>query len=159
MTHNYYPEFTNRMKFLTEPNQGDASITISGLKVSDTGTYQCKVKKAPGVDMRKVTLVVLGKEELLLFFFFSFLYRFYLFIISLFVAVIHLECPSFYYTQGFVLAVGVGVHFSKPPKWIQGITLNMFLHHNYKLQCVWGFCAITNTKLWLQVGVFPTFAV
>ncbi|XP_032435055.1 V-set and immunoglobulin domain-containing protein 8b [Xiphophorus hellerii] len=58
-THNYYPEFTNRMKFLTEPNQGDASITISGLKVSDTGTYQCKVKKAPGVDMRKVTLVVL----------------------------------------------------------------------------------------------------
>ncbi|PWA18355.1 hypothetical protein CCH79_00009803 [Gambusia affinis] len=93
-THNYYPELTDRMKFLTEPNQGDASVTFSGLKASDTGTYQCKVKKAPGVDMRKVTLVVLGKEELLLFFFaFFFCYRFYLFIISLFVAVIHLELP------------------------------------------------------------------
>uniref|UniRef100_A0A3P9Q8C7 V-set and immunoglobulin domain containing 8b n=1 Tax=Poecilia reticulata TaxID=8081 RepID=A0A3P9Q8C7_POERE len=47
------------LKFSTEPNQGDASITISALRASDTGTYQCKVKKAPGVDMRKVTLVVL----------------------------------------------------------------------------------------------------
>uniref|UniRef100_A0A087Y744 V-set and immunoglobulin domain containing 8b n=1 Tax=Poecilia formosa TaxID=48698 RepID=A0A087Y744_POEFO len=59
-THNYYPEFKDRLKFSTEPNQGDASITISALKASDTGTYQCKVKKAPGVDMRKVTLVVLA---------------------------------------------------------------------------------------------------
>ncbi|XP_014855033.1 PREDICTED: coxsackievirus and adenovirus receptor homolog [Poecilia mexicana] len=58
-THNYYPEFKDRLKFSTEPNQGDASVTISALKASDTGTYQCKVKKAPGVDMRKVTLVVL----------------------------------------------------------------------------------------------------
>ncbi|KAM4745088.1 V-set and immunoglobulin domain-containing protein 8b isoform 2-T2 [Anableps anableps] len=57
--HHYDPELSKRLKFLTEPNQGDASISISGLRASDTGTYQCKVKKAPGVDMRKVTLVVL----------------------------------------------------------------------------------------------------
>ncbi|KAJ8401051.1 hypothetical protein AAFF_G00390080 [Aldrovandia affinis] len=49
-----------RLDFLMpDPSQGDASIAISGLQVSDTATYQCKVKKAPGVDMRKVTMVVL----------------------------------------------------------------------------------------------------
>ncbi|KAL4609279.1 hypothetical protein GN956_G23750 [Arapaima gigas] len=42
-----------------DPSQGDASITIVPLTTAHTGTYQCKVKKGPGVDMRKVTLVVL----------------------------------------------------------------------------------------------------
>ncbi|XP_023682753.1 V-set and immunoglobulin domain-containing protein 8b [Paramormyrops kingsleyae] len=41
------------------PANGDASVTLTNLKPSDTSTYQCKVKKAPGVDMRKQTLVVL----------------------------------------------------------------------------------------------------
>ncbi|XP_037536515.1 V-set and immunoglobulin domain-containing protein 8b [Nematolebias whitei] len=58
-THFYDSSFSNRLKFLTDPKQGNASIAISSVKLSDTGTYQCKVKKAPGVDMRKVTLVVL----------------------------------------------------------------------------------------------------
>lgn len=58
-THEYDPNLSKRLKFVTEPNQGDASISISALRGSDTGTYQCKVKKSPGVDMRKVTLVVL----------------------------------------------------------------------------------------------------
>ncbi|XP_068422556.1 V-set and immunoglobulin domain-containing protein 8b [Clinocottus analis] len=50
---------SKRLKFTGDPKQGDASISFSGVKTSDTGTYQCKVKKAPGVDMRKVTLVVM----------------------------------------------------------------------------------------------------
>ncbi|XP_075049653.1 coxsackievirus and adenovirus receptor homolog [Mixophyes fleayi] len=41
-----------------DPSQGNASITIGSLEVGDTGTYQCKVKKNPGLDTRKVTLVV-----------------------------------------------------------------------------------------------------
>ncbi|XP_042343868.1 V-set and immunoglobulin domain-containing protein 8b [Plectropomus leopardus] len=48
-----------RLKFIADPKLGDASITISDLQLSDTSTYQCKVKKAPGVDMRKVTVVVM----------------------------------------------------------------------------------------------------
>ena len=39
---------------------------MSDVGLSDTATYQCKVKKAPGVDMRKVTLVVMGEEEFLI---------------------------------------------------------------------------------------------
>ncbi|XP_062273000.1 V-set and immunoglobulin domain-containing protein 8b [Scomber scombrus] len=50
---------SKRLKFIAEPKQGDASISLSDVKLSDTATYQCKVKKAPGVDMRKVTLVVM----------------------------------------------------------------------------------------------------
>ncbi|XP_049435951.1 V-set and immunoglobulin domain-containing protein 8b [Epinephelus fuscoguttatus] len=48
-----------RLKFITDPKLGDASISLSDLRPSDTATYQCKVKKAPGVDMRKVTVAVL----------------------------------------------------------------------------------------------------
>ncbi|KAF7199773.1 V-set and immunoglobulin domain-containing protein 8b [Nothobranchius furzeri] len=58
--HYYSPGFSQKMKFLSDPSQGDASVSISNVKAPDTGTYQCKVKKAPGVDMRKVTLVVLA---------------------------------------------------------------------------------------------------
>ncbi|XP_035247627.1 coxsackievirus and adenovirus receptor homolog [Anguilla anguilla] len=46
-----------------DPSQGDASIVISAAEVSHTGTYQCKVKSAPGVDMRKVTLLVLVRPS------------------------------------------------------------------------------------------------
>lgn len=54
---------SKRLTFIGDPMQGDASISFSDVRLSDTGTYQCKVKKAPGVDMRKVTLVVMGEEE------------------------------------------------------------------------------------------------
>ncbi|XP_017270011.1 V-set and immunoglobulin domain-containing protein 8b [Kryptolebias marmoratus] len=57
--HFYESSYSKRMAFLADPKQGDASISISGVKISDTGTYQCKVKKSPGVDMRKITLVVM----------------------------------------------------------------------------------------------------
>ncbi|KAG7241414.1 hypothetical protein INR49_025614 [Caranx melampygus] len=50
---------SSRIRFTGDPNRGDASIAISDVRLSDTATYQCKVKKAPGVDSRKVTLVVM----------------------------------------------------------------------------------------------------
>ncbi|KAG8012231.1 Coxsackievirus and adenovirus receptor-like protein [Nibea albiflora] len=53
------PSVSSRLKFTGNPKQGDASISIADVRVSDTATYQCKVKKAPGVDVRKVTLVVM----------------------------------------------------------------------------------------------------
>ncbi|CAN2387637.1 and adenovirus receptor [Pristimantis euphronides] len=40
------------------PEDGDASIIISNLKESDSGTYQCKVKKIPGFQNKKLTLNV-----------------------------------------------------------------------------------------------------
>lgn len=73
-THYYAdPGLSKRLKFIADPKQGDASISLSDVRLSDTATYQCKVKKAPGVDMRKVTLVVMGEDEFLF-------NRFYLFI-------------------------------------------------------------------------------
>lgn len=57
------PSVSSRLRFTGNPKLGDASIAISDVRVSDTATYQCKVKKAPGVDVRKVTLVVLGEED------------------------------------------------------------------------------------------------
>lgn len=75
-THQYGdPSISKRLNFIGDPKQGDASISLSDVRQSDTATYQCKVKKAPGVDMRKVTLVVMGEEKFLF-------YRFYLFIVS-----------------------------------------------------------------------------
>ncbi|XP_071014886.1 coxsackievirus and adenovirus receptor homolog [Oncorhynchus clarkii lewisi] len=53
------PSLSTRMDFTGAPALGDASVSISAVKASDTATYQCKVKKVPGVDMRKVTLVVM----------------------------------------------------------------------------------------------------
>ncbi|XP_020486761.1 V-set and immunoglobulin domain-containing protein 8b [Labrus bergylta] len=57
------PSISSRMKFTGKPLLGDASISISALKIKDTATYQCKVKKAPGVDVRKVTVVVMVRPS------------------------------------------------------------------------------------------------
>ncbi|KAM7369260.1 hypothetical protein PAMP_013542 [Pampus punctatissimus] len=46
-----------------DPSLGDASLTITLLSAAHSATYQCKVKKSPGVDMRKVTLVVKAKPS------------------------------------------------------------------------------------------------
>ncbi|KAG7224529.1 hypothetical protein INR49_015053 [Caranx melampygus] len=46
-----------------DPKNGDASINLTGLKSSDTGTYQCKVKKAPGIRSRKMLLIVMVKPS------------------------------------------------------------------------------------------------
>ncbi|KAM3920722.1 coxsackievirus and adenovirus receptor-like [Leptodactylus fuscus] len=53
------PDLKNRLSFsAVDPSQGDASITISYLEVTDSKIYQCKVKKNPGVATKKVTLMV-----------------------------------------------------------------------------------------------------
>lgn len=52
-------DLKDRFKFITDPKNGDASVSVTNLQSKDTATYQCKVKKAPGVDTRKVTLVVM----------------------------------------------------------------------------------------------------
>ncbi|XP_029916330.1 V-set and immunoglobulin domain-containing protein 8b [Myripristis murdjan] len=62
-TVHYDPSLSKRLSFTGDPKQGDASIAISDVKISDTATYQCKVKKTPGVDMRKVTLVVMVRPS------------------------------------------------------------------------------------------------
>lgn len=56
------PTLTKGVDFAaTDPSQGDASLSIDSVNEAHAGTYQCKVKKSPGVDMHKVSLVVLGK--------------------------------------------------------------------------------------------------
>lgn len=58
----YYGFMTGRMQFTNlDPRSGDGSLDILNLKAADTGTYQCKVKKAPGVQSKKIQLTVLGK--------------------------------------------------------------------------------------------------
>ncbi|NXM27785.1 CXAR protein, partial [Oxyruncus cristatus] len=58
----YYAPLIGRVEFTTpDPKNGDASLVIRNLKAADTGTYQCKVKKAPGVQSRKIQLTVLVK--------------------------------------------------------------------------------------------------
>ncbi|XP_053561987.1 coxsackievirus and adenovirus receptor isoform X2 [Bombina bombina] len=57
-----YEELKNRVHFISsDPNSLDASIEIINLKSTDTGTYQCKVKKLPGTGIRKFTLSVFEK--------------------------------------------------------------------------------------------------
>ncbi|XP_066507239.1 V-set and immunoglobulin domain-containing protein 8a isoform X2 [Hoplias malabaricus] len=46
-----------------DPSRGDASLSIRSVDAAHVGTYQCKVKKSPGVDMRKVSLVVLERPS------------------------------------------------------------------------------------------------
>ncbi|KAF3848837.1 hypothetical protein F7725_015334 [Dissostichus mawsoni] len=46
-----------------DPSMGDASMSISPLSPAHSATYQCKVKKSPGVDARKVSLVVMAKPS------------------------------------------------------------------------------------------------
>uniref|UniRef100_A0A8B9EYV1 Ig-like domain-containing protein n=1 Tax=Amazona collaria TaxID=241587 RepID=A0A8B9EYV1_9PSIT len=59
---NYYAAMTGRMQFTNpDPKSGDGSLDILNLKATDTGTYQCKVKKAPGVQSQKIQLSVLVK--------------------------------------------------------------------------------------------------
>ncbi|XP_036380291.1 coxsackievirus and adenovirus receptor homolog [Megalops cyprinoides] len=60
----YYPPMKGRVHFNSaDPKNGDASINLTGLKSSDTGTYQCKVKKAPGIRSRKLLLTVMVRPS------------------------------------------------------------------------------------------------
>uniref|UniRef100_A0A8D2D6G2 CXADR Ig-like cell adhesion molecule n=1 Tax=Sciurus vulgaris TaxID=55149 RepID=A0A8D2D6G2_SCIVU len=63
---NYYQDLKGRVHFTSSDlKSGDASINVTNLQLSDIGTYQCKVKKAPGVANKKFLLTVLGKMCLL----------------------------------------------------------------------------------------------
>ncbi|KAF4082673.1 hypothetical protein AMELA_G00154340 [Ameiurus melas] len=58
------PELMKGVDFaMSDPSQGDASLSIAELTAAHTGTYQCKVKKAPGLDMRKITLQILERPS------------------------------------------------------------------------------------------------
>ena len=46
-----------------EPQNGNASITITDLKFTDTDTYQCKVRKLPGISSRKIHLTVMERPS------------------------------------------------------------------------------------------------
>ncbi|XP_062870775.1 V-set and immunoglobulin domain-containing protein 8a [Trichomycterus rosablanca] len=46
-----------------DPSFGDASLSIESLTSAHAGTYQCKVKKSPGVDMLRISLVVMEKPS------------------------------------------------------------------------------------------------
>uniref|UniRef100_A0A8C7XN70 Ig-like domain-containing protein n=1 Tax=Oryzias sinensis TaxID=183150 RepID=A0A8C7XN70_9TELE len=46
-----------------DPSKGDASLLIDQLSPAHSATYQCKVKKLPGVDMQKTSLVVMVKPS------------------------------------------------------------------------------------------------
>lgn len=62
--HNH-AEFPKGLRFTaTDPSAGDASLSMVLLTPAQSATYQCKVKKAPGVDMLKVSLVILGESGL-----------------------------------------------------------------------------------------------
>ncbi|XP_047425522.1 V-set and immunoglobulin domain-containing protein 8a isoform X2 [Mugil cephalus] len=47
-----------------DPSVGDASLSITALAPAHSATYQCKVKKSPGVDMLKMSLVVMVKPSI-----------------------------------------------------------------------------------------------
>nr|XP_019941477.1 PREDICTED: coxsackievirus and adenovirus receptor [Paralichthys olivaceus] len=60
----YYAPMKGRVHFNSaDPKNGDASINLTGLKSTDSGTYQCKVKKAPGIRSRKMLLIVMVKPS------------------------------------------------------------------------------------------------
>lgn len=59
------PALTKGLGFTAnDPSTGDASLSIALLSPAQSATYQCKVKKSPGVDTLKVSLVVMGKSGL-----------------------------------------------------------------------------------------------
>ncbi|XP_036450250.1 coxsackievirus and adenovirus receptor homolog [Colossoma macropomum] len=61
---NYYAPLKGRVHFNSpDPKNGDASINLLSLEASDTGTYQCKVKKVPGIRSRKVLLTVMVRPS------------------------------------------------------------------------------------------------
>ncbi|XP_055064377.2 coxsackievirus and adenovirus receptor homolog [Misgurnus anguillicaudatus] len=60
----YHDPLKGRAHFNSpDPKNGDASMNIMGLKASDTGTYQCKVKKVPGISSRKFLVTVMVRPS------------------------------------------------------------------------------------------------
>ncbi|XP_067414451.1 coxsackievirus and adenovirus receptor-like [Emydura macquarii macquarii] len=58
----FYEAMKERVWFTnSDPKLVDGSIDILNLQSTDTGIYQCRVKKAPGVETEKIHLTVLVK--------------------------------------------------------------------------------------------------
>lgn len=65
INHGNLPHLQQRVRFAaSDPSQYDASITPSNLQVSDTATYECRVKKTT-VATRRVIITVQGVSRLL----------------------------------------------------------------------------------------------
>lgn len=45
------------------PQNGDASLSIKDLRLTDTGTYQCKVKKLPEFNIKNIFLTVMERPS------------------------------------------------------------------------------------------------
>lgn len=59
---NLYEPLKNRVHFASpDPQDGDASLRILDLKLTDMGTYQCKVKRLPEFGMKIFNLFVMER--------------------------------------------------------------------------------------------------
>ncbi|XP_037063758.1 coxsackievirus and adenovirus receptor homolog isoform X3 [Peromyscus leucopus] len=60
----FYTDLKGRIHFTSNDiRSGDASINITNVQLSDAGTYQCRVKKHPGLVNRNIQLAVTGSTE------------------------------------------------------------------------------------------------
>lgn len=61
---NLYPPLKQRAHFASpQPQVGNASLTITDLKLTDSGTYQCKVKILPGIAIKNMIVSVMEKPS------------------------------------------------------------------------------------------------
>lgn len=61
---NLYNPLKGRVHFTSpDPQNGDASLTITDLKLTDTGTYQCKVKKLNELDIKNIILNIMERPS------------------------------------------------------------------------------------------------
>ncbi|XP_019205039.1 coxsackievirus and adenovirus receptor homolog [Oreochromis niloticus] len=61
---NLYEPLKNRVHFASpDPQDGDASMRILDLKLTDMGTYQCKVKRLPEFGMKNFNLFVMERPS------------------------------------------------------------------------------------------------
>ncbi|XP_029424670.1 uncharacterized protein LOC103742954 [Nannospalax galili] len=64
--YDFYQDLKGRVHFTSDDiKSGDASISITDVQLSDTGTSQCRVRKAPGVAKSNLQLTVFSKLLLL----------------------------------------------------------------------------------------------
>ncbi|KAL7398526.1 hypothetical protein ABVT39_011156 [Epinephelus coioides] len=61
---NLYAPLKNRIYFTSpEPQDGDASLSITDLKLTDSGTYQCKVRNLAREQIKDILLTVMERPD------------------------------------------------------------------------------------------------
>lgn len=61
---NLYDSLKGRVHFTSpDPQNGDASLSITDLNLTDTETYQCKVKKLPELGIKNIILTVMERPS------------------------------------------------------------------------------------------------